>query len=214
MHFCTCRNHDSFASCSTDQVIHVCRLGADKPIKTFTGHTNEVNAIKWDPLGRLLASCSDDMTLKIWSMNQDTCVHDLAAHTKEIYTIKWSPAGPGTANPNGNLVLASASFDATVRLWDVEVGACNCVLNRHVEPVYSVAFSPDGRLLASGSFDKYIYVHDARDGRLVHSYRGTGGIFEVCWNHRGDMVGASASDGAVFVLDLRMPGPGRASRLA
>uniref|UniRef100_T1JIA5 Anaphase-promoting complex subunit 4 WD40 domain-containing protein n=1 Tax=Strigamia maritima TaxID=126957 RepID=T1JIA5_STRMM len=40
-------------------------------------------------------------------------------------------------------------------------------------------------------------------GNLVHSYKGTGGIFEVCWNSRGDKVGASASDGSVFVLDLR-----------
>lgn len=67
---------------------------------------NEVNAIKWDPQGNLLASCSDDMTLKIWSMKQDTCVHDLQAHSKEIYTIKWSPTGPGTPNPNMNLILA------------------------------------------------------------------------------------------------------------
>lgn len=37
----------------------------DKPIKSFQGHTNEVNAIKWDPTGTLLASCSDDMTLKV-----------------------------------------------------------------------------------------------------------------------------------------------------
>lgn len=94
---------------------------------------NEVNAIKWDPTGSLLASCSDDMTLKvngtrpagtnravltsfvlnpclcapqIWSMKQDTCVHDLQAHSKEIYTIKWSPTGPGTNNPSASLMLA------------------------------------------------------------------------------------------------------------
>lgn len=40
-------------------------------------------------------------------------------------------------------------------------------------------------------------------GALVHSYRGTGGIFEVCWNAAGDKVGASASDGSV-----RTSGPG------
>ncbi|RXM30517.1 F-box-like/WD repeat-containing protein TBL1XR1 [Acipenser ruthenus] len=158
---------------------------------------NEVNAIKWDPTGNLLASCSDDMTLKIWSMKQDTCVHDLQAHNKEIYTIKWSPTGPGTNNPNASLMLASASFDSTVRLWDVDRGICIHTLTKHQEPVYSVAFSPDGRYLASGSFDKCVHIWNTQTGALVHSYRGTGGIFEVCWNAAGDKVGASASDGSV-----------------
>lgn len=39
-------------------------------------------------------------------------------------------------------------------------------------------------------------------GALVHSYRGTGGIFEVCWNAAGDKVGASASDGSVSTIFL------------
>ncbi|KAM8858126.1 F-box-like/WD repeat-containing protein TBL1X [Synchiropus splendidus] len=197
------QNNTTFASCSTDMCIHVCRLGSDRPLKTFQGHTNEVNAIKWDPSGMLLASCSDDMTLKIWSMKQESCVHDLQAHSKEIYTIKWSPTGPGTSNPNSNIMLASASFDSTVRLWDVERGVCIHTLTKHQEPVYSVAFSPDGKHLASGSFDKCVHIWNTTTGALVHSYRGTGGIFEVCWNSTGDKVGASASDGSVCVLDLR-----------
>ncbi|XP_035269715.1 F-box-like/WD repeat-containing protein TBL1XR1 isoform X2 [Anguilla anguilla] len=197
------QSNNTFASCSTDMCIHVCKLGQDRPVKTFQGHTNEVNAIKWDPTGNLLASCSDDMTLKIWSMKQDTCVHDLQAHSKEIYTIKWSPTGPGTSNPNAGLMLASASFDSTVRLWDVDRGVCIHTLTKHQEPVYSVAFSPDGRFLASGSFDKCVHIWNTQTGALVHSYRGTGGIFEVCWNAAGDKVGASASDGSVCVLDLR-----------
>jgi WD40 repeat protein len=53
----------------------------------FSFSKNEVNAIKWDPQGNLLASCSDDMTLKIWSMKQDDCVHDLQVGYEEFKRI-------------------------------------------------------------------------------------------------------------------------------
>ncbi|XP_008181397.1 F-box-like/WD repeat-containing protein TBL1X [Acyrthosiphon pisum] len=196
-------SNSSFASCGTDKCIHVCHLGVDRPVKSFQGHTDAVNAIKWDPQGNLLASGSDDMTLKIWSMKQDTCVLDLQAHKKEIYTIKWSPTGPRTANPNMNLILASASCDSTVGLWDVERGACIHTMTKHTEPIYNIAFSPDGKFLASGSLDKCVHIWSTQSHQLINSFKGTGRIFDVFWNSKGDKVGASAYDGSVFVLDLR-----------
>ncbi|CAM6099762.1 unnamed protein product [Calypogeia fissa] len=198
------RNNVSFATCSTDKMIYVCKLGESRPVKLFAGHQDEVNAIKWDPTGTLLASCSDDFTAKIWSLKQDRCLHDLKDHTKEIYTIKWSPTGPGTSNPNQQLVLASASFDSTIKLWDIEQGVQIVSLTNHSEPVYSVAFSPNGEYLASGSFDKCLHIWSVKDGSLVKTYRGSGGIFEVCWNKEGDKVAACFSNNTVCVLDFRL----------
>ncbi|KAE8699989.1 F-box-like/WD repeat-containing protein TBL1XR1-B [Hibiscus syriacus] len=151
-------NNVSFATSSTDHMIYVCKIGEIRPIKTFAGHQGEVNCVKWDPTGSLLASCSDDITAKIWCMKQDKYVHDLRDHSKEIYAIRWSPTGPGTSNPNQQLILASASFDSTVKLWDVELGKLLYSLNGHREPVYSVAFSPNGEYLASGSLDKSMHI--------------------------------------------------------
>jgi len=66
------------------------------------------------------------------------------------HTLQWSPTGPGTKNPNKPLLLATASFDSLVKLWDIERGVDVLTLTKHTEPVYSVAFNPTGDLLASG----------------------------------------------------------------
>ncbi|XP_051124056.1 WD40 repeat-containing protein HOS15-like isoform X2 [Andrographis paniculata] len=198
------RNNGSFATCSADSMIYVFKAGDDRPIRCFAGHQAEVNAIKWDPTGSMLASCSDDTTAKIWTTKQDNCVLDLRDHTKEIYTVRWSPTGPGTNNPNKQLLLASASFDSTIKLWDVDGGRLVHSLNGHRDPVYSVAFSPNGNYLASGSLDKCLHIWSVKEAKIIKTYTGNGGIFEVCWNREGNKIAACFANNVVCVLDFRM----------
>ena len=86
------KNDYTFASCSTDKSVHICQVGSYEPLRTYRGHTDEVNAVKWDPSGTLLASCSDDCTAKVWNVADSTTdgpLHDFQSHQQEIYTVKW-----------------------------------------------------------------------------------------------------------------------------
>eukprot|EP00033_Pygsuia_biforma_P001508 GCRY01001703.1.p1 GENE.GCRY01001703.1~~GCRY01001703.1.p1 ORF type:complete len:472 (+),score=72.83 GCRY01001703.1:215-1630(+) len=198
------RNNNTLATCSSDNLIYVCKVGEQRPLRVFEGHKNEVNCIKWDPSGTLLASCSDDCTAKIWSMATGKLVHNLTGHTKEIYTVKWSPTGPGSANPDKPLLLASASFDYSIRIWDAETGKLRLHLTKHTKPVYSVCFSPDGNYVASGSLDRMLYVWSIATAEVIKSYQGPGGIFEVSWSSAGDKLACCFSDSTVSVIDLKL----------
>jgi transducin (beta)-like 1 len=85
-------------------------------------------------------------------LSSSSPVFDLKGHVKEIYTLCWSPAGPRTQHSTKDLRLATASFDNTVKVWDAVNGNELLSISVHRQPVYSVAFSPCGDYIASGSF--------------------------------------------------------------
>eukprot|EP01122_Echinamoeba_exundans_P008895 TRINITY_DN302_c0_g2_i3.p1 TRINITY_DN302_c0_g2~~TRINITY_DN302_c0_g2_i3.p1 ORF type:complete len:352 (-),score=51.77 TRINITY_DN302_c0_g2_i3:20-1075(-) len=198
------RNNTSFATCSGDMLIHVCELGKTKPVATFSGHSSEVNSIRWDPQGQILASCSDDKTAKLWRIDSSKPVQDLKGHDLDVYTVRWSPTGPGSKNPSKPALLATASFDRTVKLWDTSSGNCLQTLDRHEEAVYSISFSPDGEYIASGSLDRCLNIWSVKDGALVKSYKGSGSINDVSWSSGGERVAVCCSDNTVAIIDFRM----------
>ncbi|KTF96725.1 hypothetical protein cypCar_00022960 [Cyprinus carpio] len=201
---------ESSAGGSTQLVLRHCirEGGQDVP------SNKDVTSLDWNSEGTLLATGSYDGFARIWTKDGNLA-STLGQHKGPIFALKWNKKGnfilsagvdkttiiwdahTGEAKQQFPFHSGGASFDSTVRLWDAERGACIHTLTKHQEPVYSVAFSPDGRHLASGSFDKCVHIWNTQSGALVNSYRGTGGIFEVCWNSTGDKVGASASDGSL-----------------
>src|SRR5581483_4053961 len=79
---------------------------------------------------------------------------EFKGHGGLVFSVAFSPDGK---------VLATGSFDGTVKLWDFAAGKELHVLKGHTDQVYSVAFSPDGTMLASGSKDKTIRLWNPKD---------------------------------------------------
>jgi WD40 repeat protein len=88
------------------------------------------------------------------------------SHGGPIFTN--SSANGVAFSPNGKL-LASSTFDKTVRLWDAATGeARGEPLTGHTDHVIAVAFSPeDSNLLASASADKTVRLWDIEEESLV-----------------------------------------------
>ena len=81
------------------------------------------------------------------------------------------------------------------RLWDVETGACVKTLERHSDMVTSVCFSPDGKQLASGSWDSTVRLWDAETGACVRTLEGHGdAVDSVCFSPDGRTLASGSED--------------------
>jgi len=150
--------------------------------RTFLGHNNWVWSVAFSSLpptpltkeseGGSLASGSGDSSIKLWDIRTGQCRCTLEGHTSRVWSVAFSPIPPTTLSKGEEgEILASASSDQTVKLWDVQTGACRHTLQGHTNLVWSVAFSPDGRTLASGSQDETIKLWDVQTGQSLKTLR-------------------------------------------
>ncbi|KAJ3376312.1 hypothetical protein HDU84_000381, partial [Entophlyctis sp. JEL0112] len=102
-------------------------------------------------------------------------------------------------NHDGSLI-ASASDDKTVRVWNPLSGALVSELKGHSNWVNSVAFNHDGSLIASGSADNTVRVWNPLSGALVSELKGhSNWVNSVAFNHDGSLIASGSSDKTVRV---------------
>ncbi len=139
---------DLLAAISGIGQVHLWNVAEGTEVMTLTGTSGYGYAVAFSPDGKLLAAgggASDghsydyeEAELRLFDLRSGELVTELEGHQAILRSLDF--------NANGG-VLASASFDGTVRLWDAQTGQQLAVLD--VPDATSVAFSPDGTLLAT-----------------------------------------------------------------
>ncbi|MHC4996973.1 MAG: WD40 repeat domain-containing protein, partial [Planctomycetota bacterium] len=169
-------NPSLLVSSGDDSTIRFWDLTTREP-GVVLGDAKDVPKIAFNPSGTLLASASDGKTVGLRDIanvpERESVRVPLQGHKDRVFDVEFSPA-------DGEL-LASASDDGTVRLWNVEkripiprgnpLGGLD---GGHRQVVQKVAFSPDGRLLASASRDQTVILWDVASGKRQGTLRGHG----------------------------------------
>uniref|UniRef100_A0A7N5ZZR6 Notchless protein homolog 1 n=1 Tax=Anabas testudineus TaxID=64144 RepID=A0A7N5ZZR6_ANATE len=134
-----------------------------------------------------LVSGSDDFTLFLWNPAEDKKpLTRMTGHSALINEVLFSP---------DTRLLASASFDKSIKIWDGRTGKYLMSLRGHVASVYQVAWSADSRLLVSGSSDSTLKVWDIKTGKLNIDLPGHADeVYAVDWSPDGQRVASGGKD--------------------
>ncbi|RSL97910.1 hypothetical protein CDV31_012809 [Fusarium ambrosium] len=149
-------------------------------IPLFRGHTASVLDTDWNPFNdNIIASASEDGKVFIWEVPKGFTLHTDAEEIVDVAPVSKlaghsRKVGQVLFNPSAENILASASGDFTVKIWDVGTGQSPLVL-RHNDIVQSLSWNASGSMLVTTSRDKKIRVWDVRQEKPVHEAPGHGG---------------------------------------
>jgi WD40 repeat protein len=136
---------------------------APKLPTTLRGHTGPVSSVAFSGDGKALASGGADTTIKLWDLATGREKASLKGHTYPVRAVAFSPDGKLLASGGGGADPKAKQSRAELKLWDVATGKEKASLQGHTAMVDAVAFSPDGKTLASGSADNTMPAYpDAR----------------------------------------------------
>ncbi|KAL4911900.1 hypothetical protein BDW62DRAFT_206990 [Aspergillus aurantiobrunneus] len=181
-------------SASVDSTIRLWDMSTGHCLHTFTeefAHWGETKS--FSPDGKMLASqvnCSS--VVEVWNVLDRQHLYSLDGHYGRVDCIMFSPDGR---------TLATTSRDDTLRLWDPESGECLHLLRGPSLCVKNLAFSDDGRFMASSTGGD-LKVWNVSDGQCLHENDGYSGVSHLAFSPSGNSIAFAKRSSEIAIWSL------------
>jgi WD40 repeat protein len=177
-------------------------IAAGKIRQTLVGHTDKIMSIVFGTQGKMIATAGTDQTIRLWDVETGRLRQTLHGHRGVIWAI--------ALNPNDRL-LASTGMDSTIRLWDTTTNeVCQAWHSPTQTTGMDVAFSPDGKVLASSQMhDNRIYLWEvdrllagdvAQPAQVLEGH--TNWVWSVAFSPDGTILASGSCDQTIRLWDL------------
>jgi WD40 repeat protein len=198
-HLVISRDGRALATAGRDHIVQVWDLAKGYRLKNFGGHRGVVLSVATSPDGKTVVSGGDDGSLCVWDCGTGKLRHRLVGHQWGVLSTAISPDGKMVATGDG-LPGLSCKEEATIRLWDLQ----RCVLIRefsaHANGVYGLAFSSNGKYLASCGGEDRVRLWDPDTGeerKQLHIADRRAQVRSIAFSRDGKQLITGDTDGSV-----------------
>jgi WD40 repeat protein len=217
-HICFSPSGSILASASSDgtRTTHLWTL-ADRSCRLLELQFDCVTFVAFSPDGSTVASGCRGGSTRIWNVSSGMCTRVLSSiHIDIVWSIAFSPDGRTLASAGGRQTDddddEEEEMAGRILLWDLSGENDVIVIYAHWKEVNAIAYSPDGRYLASGGDDCTIKLWNA----AIHSTRSCAVVFEghtsvvwsVCFSPNGKILASGSEDGSVRLWNVDAAGDG------
>jgi WD40 repeat protein len=154
---------------SRDKTAKVWDLAAKESVLTFPDHQNGVYAVAVKNDGKIGWSVGEDAQLRAWNAGGDQA-------GKQIRNASEGKPAFKVVAPSKQTWLATCGADQAVHVWNADNFKAMKTFNGHSDYVFALAVSPDGNLIASGSFNGEVKVWKLADDKPYRSFNASPGL--------------------------------------